>query len=92
MAEREYINEMRSTIQTARTAKLSPNARLLWLMLVDLNNSAYWREWFPASLGLLEDYTGMSRHSVIRARHELIVNGFIACKIRGRKTTLYKVK
>lgn len=92
MAEREYINEMRSNIQTARTAKLSPSARLLWLMLVDLNNSAYWREWFPASLGLLEDYTGMARHTVIRARGELIRHGLIATKEHGRKTTLYKLR
>ncbi|MBQ3379701.1 MAG: helix-turn-helix domain-containing protein [Clostridia bacterium] len=92
MAERTYTDEMRTNIQTARRAKLSPSARLLWVMLVDINNSAYWQEWFPASLSLLADYTGLKRHTVLRARNELIAGGFLAYRISGHKTTLYKLK
>lgn len=92
MAERTYMDEMREDIQAARKAKLSPSARLLWFMLIDLNNSAYWREWFPASLKLLADYTGMKRDTVIRARTELLTHGILAYKTHGRKTTLYKLK
>lgn len=92
MAEREYISEMKNAIETAAELNLSKSARLLWLILINKNNAEYWREWFPASLGLLEKYTGMKRETVIRARAELLTSGILGYKTQGRKTTLYKLK
>lgn len=92
MAKREYISEMKNAIETAAEFNLSKAARLLWLVLINKNNAEYWREWFPASLGLLEKHTGMKRHTVMRARTELLTHGILAYKTHGRNTTLYKLK
>ncbi|MBR2743567.1 MAG: helix-turn-helix domain-containing protein [Clostridia bacterium] len=88
---RNYISEMRHAIAFSRKLKLSPRARLLWLCLIEVDNSAYWPEWFLATLDYLRDYTGLKKETIIRARDELFNHGILDYKTNGKNPTRYKL-
>lgn len=79
-----YIQEINAIHRDFEISGLSPKARLLWLVLLDLNNRQHWPRSFQAPAAFLMNQCGFSAKSLQRAREELTAAGRL-----GRYTLHY---
>ena len=87
-----YIDEINRFHKFLRTSDLSPSARLLWFVLMDVANSTGWKPTFNVALSTLESGTGLTRRTIITVRKELEEAGLIKVQSRGgRKSALYSM-
>ena len=86
-----YIDELNSFHDWLRSNPDLPTAaRILWFVLMDINNSTGWQTKFNASLSTLADGTGLSLKSVQNARNLLKQYGRISFYSRGgRQSAVY---
>lgn len=70
-----YIQEINAIHRDFEISGLSPKARLLWLVLLDLNNRQHWPRSFQAPAAFLMNQCGFSAKSLQRAREELTAAG-----------------
>jgi hypothetical protein len=70
-----YIQEINAIHRDFEISGLSPKARLLWFVLLDLNNRQHWARSFQAPAALLLNQCGFSQRSLQRARAELVAAG-----------------
>lgn len=70
-----YILEINAIHRDFEISPLTPRARLLWLVLLDLNNRQHWARSFQAPAALLINQCGFSQRSLQRARAELMAAG-----------------
>lgn len=73
----EYIKQLNAYNLKLITEPISPNARSVYMSLMDLNNRLGWVQDFSMSNGRLAEMAGLSVQQLARARQELIDNGYI---------------
>jgi len=72
------------------TNEISDSAINLWHALMHVNNKAGWREEFPVKMLTLQNKTGLSKSSVIRARKVLSEKGRIVyIELTGQRSPIY---
>lgn len=88
-----YIDEINSFHDWLRSNPDFPTAaRILWFILMDINNSTGWQTKFNASLSALSNGTGLSIKSVQNARNLLKQYGRISFYSRGgRQSAVYTI-
>ena len=89
-----YIEQLNEYNLKLITNPISPNARSIYISLLDLNNKLGWKEEFSIANSRLMETSGIeSKSTFIRARKELIDNEYILYK-KGKNnilTGLYKI-
>ena len=89
-----YIEQLNEYHLKLITDPISPNARSIYISLLDLNNKLCWKEEFGIANSRLMETSGIeSRTTFNRARKELIDNGYILYK-KGKNNILiglYKI-
>lgn len=73
----EYIKQLNAYNLKLITEPISPNARSVYMSLMDLNNRLGWVQDFSMSNGRLAEMAGLSVQQLNRSRQELIDNGYI---------------
>lgn len=73
----EYISQLNAYNLKLITEPISPNARSVYMSLMDINNKLGWAKEFSMSNGRLAGIAGLSIQQLNRARQELIDSGFI---------------
>ena len=89
-----YIEQLNEYNLKLITDPISPNARSIYISLLDLNNKLGWKEKFSIANSRLMETSGIeSRATFHRARKELIDNGYILYE-KGKNNILvgfYKI-
>ena len=89
-----YIEQLNEYNLKLITDPISPNARSIYISLLDLNNKLGWIEEFKIANSRLMETSGIySKSTFIRARKELIYNGYILYQ-KGKSNILvglYKI-
>ena len=89
-----YIEQLNEYNLKLITDPISPNARSIYISLLDLNNKLSWKEEFGIANSRLMETSGIdSKSTFIRARKELIDNGYILYQ-KGKSNILvglYKI-
>lgn len=80
-----YIQEINAIHRDFEISGLSPKARLLWLVLLDLNNRQHWPRSFQAPAAFLMNQCGFSAKSLQRAREELTAAGQLGLSAGGQR-------
>ena len=87
-----YIEEINKFHRFLLTSDLSPSARLLWFVLMNVANSAGWKPKFNVAMSTLESGSGLKRTAIKSARQQLSAAGLIKVTPRkGRQSTLYEM-
>ena len=89
-----YIEQLNEYNLKLITHPISPNARSIYISLLDFNNRLAWKEEFGIANNCLMEISGIESKSTFnRARKELIDNGYILYK-KGKNNILvglYKI-
>ena len=89
-----YIEQLNEYNLKLITDPISPNARSIYISLLDLNNKLSWKKEFGIANSRLMETSGIdSKSTFIRARKELIDNGYILYE-KGKSNILvglYKI-
>ncbi|MDF2889752.1 MAG: DnaD domain protein [Clostridia bacterium] len=87
-----YIVEINAFHDWLETNPMSEHARLLWFMLMHINNKAGWQREFTVAISALEFKSGMSKKTIERARNELAQKGRITWNSRsGNQSAVYRL-
>lgn len=78
-----YLDRLNCFWQFVNIEPLSTGQKVLYLALLDINNSCRWAVWFTTTNSILQFKTGLSRKGINEARNHLIQVGLISYK-KGR--------
>jgi hypothetical protein len=89
----DYIRQLNEFDRWQETHPMPPSARLLWFVLMQVNNKTGWAKRFTVSIRMLSEKTGLSAKTVQMARNALEAEGLIrAFKQKGRKCCGYEMR
>lgn len=86
-----YINQTNIFFRLAGSAELTSSARILYLALLNKNNSLAWIRQFTCTATELEGLSGLGKSSLKRSRQQLADKGLIKYKKRGNKAPRYSI-
>lgn len=87
-----YITEINSFYDWLETNSVSDSSIVLWHALMHINNKCGWKVEFPVAISSIQNKTGLSKSSILRARNQLKQVGRITFKERsGNLSTVYKI-
>lgn len=78
-----YIQQMNTFFRIAGSAELSPSSRILYLALLNKDNSLGWIPTFTCSADEIKGLSGLSQSAFQRSRQQLIEKKLIYYKKRG---------
>ena len=80
-----YLKQITSFYNSLISVSLSSNAQALYNFLLSVDNSLYWKEKFTSPNSIIMTYLNINSTALLRAREELIENGFIKYKQGNKK-------
>ncbi|MHC5248800.1 DnaD domain-containing protein [Enterococcus sp. LJL90] len=80
---KNLINETNTFFRIAASLELTTQSRMLYLSLLQKNNSLYWSEFFTVTASELQGLSGLSQSGMQRARKQLVDKGIVIYKNRG---------
>lgn len=81
----DYLKQMNAYNLKLITEPISPNARSVYISLLDVNNKLGWAKEFSISNGRLAETAGLSVQQLNRARQELIDNRYLKYEKSNKK-------
>ena len=78
-----YIQQMNTFFRIAGSAELSPSSRILYLALLNKDNSLGWISTFTCSADEIKGLSGLSQSAFQRSRQQLIEKKLVYYKKRG---------
>ncbi|RYZ16178.1 MAG: hypothetical protein EOP49_52040 [Sphingobacteriales bacterium] len=87
-----YISEINHFYDWLETNPVSDSAIALWHALMHINNKCGWKPEFSVSISTIQNKTGLSKSSILRARTALAEAGRITFASReGQKSAMYSL-
>jgi hypothetical protein len=87
-----YITEINCFYDWLETNSVSDSSIVLWHALMHINNKCGWKVEFPVAISSIQNKTGLSKSSILRARNQLKQVGRITFKERtGNLSTVYRI-
>lgn len=87
-----YITEINKFYDWLETNPISDSSIVLWHALMHINNKCGWRPQFAVAISSIQNKTGLSKSSILRARNILQQNGRINFISRtGQQSAFYSV-
>ena len=80
-----YLKQITSFYNSLISVSLSSNAQALYNFLLSVDNSLYWKEKFTSPNSIIMTYLNINSTALLRAREELVENGFIKYKQGNKK-------
>ena len=87
-----YIFQINAFYDWLETNPISDSSIALWHGLMHINNKCGWKQEFAVAISSIQNKTGLSKSSILRARNNLKQCGLIEFKSRdGNQSTIYKM-
>ncbi|HEY9362138.1 MAG TPA: hypothetical protein VIQ00_02670 [Chitinophagaceae bacterium] len=87
-----YILQINAFYDWLETNPISDSSIVLWHGLMHINNKCGWKQEFTAAISLIQNKTGLSKSSILRARNNLKQCGLIDFKSReGNQSAAYRI-
>jgi hypothetical protein len=87
-----YIKEINTFYDWLETNPVSDSSIVLWHALMNINNKCGWKVEFAVAISSIQNKTGLSKSSILRARNILQQAGRINFKSRtGQQSSMYSL-
>ena len=87
-----YITEINRFYDWLETNPLTDSSIVLWHALMHINNKCEWKQEFAVAISSIQNKTGLSKSSILRARNCLQQNGRISFTSRnGQQSAIYSM-
>ncbi|WP_059103377.1 DnaD domain protein [Shouchella shacheensis] len=86
-----YIAELNAFHTRQETNPLTPKAKVLWSVLMDVCNRTGWKQPFTVAVSVLSVKTGLTEDQVFKARREMVKHKYITVHSRPGKAAAYEI-